>query len=237
MNINKTEEGLIKYPLHTHKEYEIALYLYGRGYMSLEDEKIPFTKGTVILIPKGARHGSVSESGFCNISITADIPELHVYSSYQRTEDTTGELTSLARLIYEGRDSQTPYLTRLLEAFVIKLSESFKPRSALDLAIEGVVEKINNGFFDSNISLRRILSSSGYAEDYARYCFKKKTGYTPIEYLTKKRIQRAKFLIDLYSDSLPIYEIAEMCGYLDYVYFSKKFKEETGMSPREYSKK
>ncbi len=237
MNINKTEEGLIKYPVHTHREYEIALYLYGRGYMRLEDKKIPFKKGTVILIPPRTEHGSVSENGFCNISITADIPELHVYSSYQLTEDETGELTSLASLIYEGRDSQTPYLTRLLEAFVMKLSESFKPHGALDLAIEEIVEKINNSFSDSNISLKNILASSGYAEDYVRHFFKRKTGYTPVEYLTKKRIQKAKFLIDLYSTSLPIYEIAELCGYLDYVYFSKKFKEETGISPREYARR
>ena len=30
-------------------------------------------------------------------------------------------------------------------------------------------------------------------------------------------------------------EIAEKCGYTDYVYFSRRFKQITGISPREYT--
>jgi len=43
-------------------------------------------------------------------------------------------------------------------------------------------------------------------------------------------------LIDLYRSTLSLQEIAERCGYTDYVYFSKKFKEVTGVSPRDYKK-
>ena len=33
---------------------------------------------------------------------------------------------------------------------------------------------------------------------------------------------------------MPLAQICEECGYVDYIYFSKKFKEVTGLSPREY---
>ena len=43
--------------------------------------------------------------------------------------------------------------------------------------------------------------------------------------------------MDIYNDELPLTEIAERCGYLDYVYFSKKFKSAMKASPREYKRK
>jgi YesN/AraC family two-component response regulator len=42
-------------------------------------------------------------------------------------------------------------------------------------------------------------------------------------------------MIDLYGGVLNMSEIAEKCGYTDYVYFSRSFKEVKGLSPREYS--
>ena len=75
---------------------------------------------------------------------------------------------------------------------------------------------------------------SGYAEDYIRAHFKRITGKTPNEFLSGIRIKRACFLIETYRDSLSLSQISEQCGYTDYVYFSKKFKSVTGMSPKEY---
>ena len=37
-----------------------------------------------------------------------------------------------------------------------------------------------------------------------------------------------------YGKTVPLTEIAEKCGYTDYVYFLKKFKSITGVAPRTY---
>jgi len=52
------------------------------------------------------------------------------------------------------------------------------------------------------------------------------------DYIKEKRIKHAKKL--LVSTEMNISEIADACGFGDYVYFSKVFKENTGMSAREY---
>lgn len=52
------------------------------------------------------------------------------------------------------------------------------------------------------------------------------------EYVTAKRLERAKLLLDTTSDSSR--KIAETCGFDNYTYFSKLFKRKTGMSVREY---
>ena len=41
-------------------------------------------------------------------------------------------------------------------------------------------------------------------------------------------------IIDIYKNKISLSEISERCGYLDYIYFSKRFKSVMGMSPREY---
>ena len=84
------------------------------------------------------------------------------------------------------------------------------------------------------INLTEILQKSGYSEDYIRSVFKKLTGKTPHEFLTDIRMNHACFLIDVYKDTLLLSQIAEKCGYLDYVYFSKIFKSVKGVSPKSY---
>ena len=52
------------------------------------------------------------------------------------------------------------------------------------------------------------------------------------EYITAKRLERAKALLDTLPDSSR--KVAEMCGFDNYTYFSKLFKRKNGMSVREY---
>ena len=54
------------------------------------------------------------------------------------------------------------------------------------------------------------------------------------EYITSKRIQKAKEL--LADESLSVEEIAERVGYGDYFYFIKVFKKSCGISPSKYRK-
>ena len=52
------------------------------------------------------------------------------------------------------------------------------------------------------------------------------------EYITDKRIERARMLLDTTGDSSRY--IAESCGFDNYSYFSKLFKRKIGVSPRKY---
>ncbi|PYI56161.1 helix-turn-helix domain-containing protein [Paenibacillus flagellatus] len=52
------------------------------------------------------------------------------------------------------------------------------------------------------------------------------------DYIKELRIAKAKAL--LLQTAKPIADIAEECGFLDHRYFSRQFREETGMLPSEY---
>ena len=91
----------------------------------------------------------------------------------------------------------------------------------------------DNGDQDGR-QLAALLHKSGYAEDYIRSEFKKHTGYSPVDFLAKVRIDYAKKLLDIYGENLPVSRIAELCGFRDAVYFSRRFKQFSGISPAQY---
>ena len=85
-----------------------------------------------------------------------------------------------------------------------------------------------------NVDMALISKEIGYNKDYIRRLFKTETGITPLDYLTKLRISHAKrFLL---SNVYNISTISTMCGFSDVYYFSRCFKKETGISPRNFRK-
>lgn len=73
------------------------------------------------------------------------------------------------------------------------------------------------------------LSISRYSE-----IFKKKTGYSPIQFFNKLKIEKSCQY--LYFTDLRIKEICNKIGYDDPYYYSRAFKKLMGMSPSQYRK-
>ena len=62
------------------------------------------------------------------------------------------------------------------------------------------------------------------------------TGQTPLEYVMRERVARAKELLAA-NPLTRMDEIAAQCGFDDGNYFSRVFRARTGMAPREFSRK
>ncbi len=69
---------------------------------------------------------------------------------------------------------------------------------------------------------------------HLRRLFHSYYGMTPKKYVILLRISNAKRLLT--STVLPIYEVAEQCGFTDSAYFCKIFHRETGTTPNAYRK-
>ncbi len=70
------------------------------------------------------------------------------------------------------------------------------------------------------------------SEDYLTYCFRQELGITPMQYLQRYRVNRAKEL--LRNTQKSITEIALQVGFSDSGYFSRVFHRQTGMSPEAF---
>lgn len=235
LQINRTDDGVKNYPLHTHAFSEIMFYLEGTGCMKTEQGDFPFSSGTIIIVPKGVAHGSQSENGFKNISVCGnfyrlqDLKEVSVLS-----DNANNDGLFLAKTIYNNRFSDKEYLETLCMAYLLFIRQNLSVKNPLSAATENIISEITKNYSDTDFKLSDLLNKSNYSEDYIRAYFKKVTKKTPTEFLTDVRIKHACFLIGIYRDNLALNLIAERCGYTDYVYFSKQFKKTTGVSPSKY---
>lgn len=89
--------------------------------------------------------------------------------------------------------------------------------------------------FASSITRRDIARHVSIAEDYLTFCFRQELGTTPIRYLQRYRVNRARSLLLDNEDTIT--EIARRVGFSDSSYFSRVFHRETGMSPEAFRRR
>lgn len=105
--------------------------------------------------------------------------------------------------------------------------QEFVSVGVVQQAIEYIQAHLNEPLDRDTLARHVVLSPAYFSTLFKRY-----TGYSPIQYITRLRIDRAKHL--LRTTMLPISVIAHEVGFADSFYFSRVFSRETGMSPRNY---
>ena len=100
--------------------------------------------------------------------------------------------------------------------------------------IEQAADYIKKNFTDSSTSLCSVAKFIGYEPTYFSKLFKKKNNISFVNFMIDLRIEKAKELLE---GGVAAKDVCFMVGYESYPYFSKLFKEMTGMSPRQYYNK
>jgi AraC-like DNA-binding protein/quercetin dioxygenase-like cupin family protein len=88
---------------------------------------------------------------------------------------------------------------------------------------------------ENKITLDDIAGHAGYSISHFGAFFAQKTSYAPMEYYNQLKIQRACSYLQ-FSD-MKIKEIAFRLGYYDPFHFSKAFRQEMEITPKEYRKR
>lgn len=101
-------------------------------------------------------------------------------------------------------------------------------------AVKRILNYLNENY-ESKISLDQIAHNMYLSPVYVSKIFKEETGESPINYLIKIRLEKAKEILE--SDrGGSIKNIANDVGYEDAYHFSKLFKKYYGVSPLNYKK-
>lgn len=118
------------------------------------------------------------------------------------------------------------------EMFIVKLMYANKKQ--MHEIVEAAAKYINDRLTE-DLTVFTLAEQFHVARNYFSRLFKKEMGEGCNEFITRKRIDKAKQYLG--ASGLKTYEIAEKVGYHDTNYFSLAFKKNTGLSPKEYREK
>ncbi len=110
------------------------------------------------------------------------------------------------------------------DTFRKRQSESFR---RVEPIIAFMMQNLSNP-----MSVGRLSQMAGVSPSTFFALFRSATGFSPNDYFTRARMQRAGELLQ--TGNLSVKEVAAMMGYDDPFYFSRRFKSAHGVAPLEY---
>jgi two-component system response regulator YesN len=110
-------------------------------------------------------------------------------------------------------------------------AESLSNRNISPL-VQEILHILSEEYKSNVVSLDYIGERVGKSPSYISKLFKKEMGYNFTAYITKKRMEKAKEMLQ--DISYKVYEVGEELGYADPSTFIKVFRKTYGMSPNEY---
>ena len=129
-----------------------------------------------------------------------------------------------------GPEELTAYIRGLLEK-AMELRDQASDRQGRK-AVKRALEYIEDNYAQETLSLNTVANEVDVSANYLSAVFSRAMNVTFIEYVTQKRMDKARKL--LRQTDKPSGDIALEVGYKDPHYFSFVFKKTQGCTPREY---
>ncbi|SDN01020.1 helix-turn-helix domain-containing protein [Paenibacillus jilunlii] len=99
-------------------------------------------------------------------------------------------------------------------------------------SVESTIQYLQDHYMDS-ITVKQLAERANVSLWQYTPIFQKLTGKRPLDYLTELRISHSK--THLLESAEPLREIARMVGFSDEYYFSRRFRQKTGVTPGQYA--
>ncbi len=122
-------------------------------------------------------------------------------------------------------------IIRLLQTkakdIILKESPYYQNNNRMSYVIQYIEDHINENLSVETLAKKAYMSTSSFYRKFKSYF-----GETPVDYVNRKRLELAKKLIKNSSQS--INSICVACGFNSSAYFSRIFKKNVGISPKQF---
>ncbi len=245
--------------LHSHKNHaEILLVFSGQSEFLIGNRKQLIREGDIVIYNSGIVHDDLTDAQTSIGYYCVAIGDIHFPSHAANSLTQPGEdcvypagryfdsLKDLCRLMFEslsqGSTDAETFCRSLTQAFLVRIISVIQQSAGKnrtqndtgeDLGFLGVRAKayIDEHYMEA-ISLPTIADALNVSPYYLSHTFKQATGYSPIQYLLRRRIGEAQTL--LISSSLSIAEIAGLTGFDSQNYFNAQFTKHVGIPPGKF---
>jgi two-component system, response regulator YesN len=159
----------------------------------------------------------------------------YIVKTQLEKETMEGILERIVNRIRYERTSRTPVSTlqdiEICTGFKITKNLQMKYSEEIIECIVNAVKYITDNF-NEELNLDTVAKKVNISRGYLSHCFKDIVGVSFGDFVRDMKVQKAKEL--LLNSSRPVYWIAEFLGFWDKKYFSRFFREYTGLLPSEY---
>lgn len=224
---------------HSHQDFwEILCYTHGLGQISIEDETITFNQGTIVVIPPGFSHEERCDEGFMNYHLSLkrmDFP-IHPHVFIDTPNHSFEKLMSILYQEYHIGRPQSEVLCSHLAATIVSFLHAWLPEQSRSIPVEQIKASLIQNISNCDFQIETHLGHVPFSTGYIRRLFKQETGETPLNYLTRLRLDYAKQLLSHNTSGFSINRVCTLCGFQDPYYFSRLFRKHTGVSPSQWRK-
>lgn len=236
---------------HKHDCTQLSVILSGEILYVIEGQSYCLKKGDVVLLPPHVLHGTVIPT---NTKCSDIHIGLHFHDCSNWFELSSPILTPVKepetlyecalQIAYERRHHKLDYpfmLKALTMQLLVILHRELAPLDTAEThptisctskekkeVVDFITRYITNHYMN-DITLDMFARDMYLSQAYISKIFKDETGMSPIHFLIKTRLAKAKNLLE--NEKLPIKVVAMQVGYDDVYHFSKLFKKYYGIPP------
>ena len=248
------------YGPHKHLRIEINYVKKGNCILHLDQESVSFREGDTMIITSGVNHTFEAGTEGTTLMQLEFLPEIFSHFDSGAKGQITGltsvmlfsEENRLIKIVNNIRIMQVVqrivnelkqkgqyyhylvvmYYAELLILIYRYMDETYLPictNESLKKAISFI--RLN---YPSDITITEVAEQAGIGERYLRNLFSRHLNLSPLDYLNQIRINKSIEL--LRNTGMSVKEICFQCGFKSPQYFSRVFKQQTGITPREILK-
>lgn len=250
-----------RFEQHKHIRIEMNYVKKGSCIIQLEHESISFKEDELIIILSNVSHsfqagiegctlmqlefmqelffqneenilGIISEEPFLCQAFSSDSRIIRIVNNVRIMRAIQRIVTEMNTRNSCYRHLVVLYYTELLLLIQRHMNETYLPlcnNESMRKSIDYIRQNFKQG-----ISVGDISAHIGISERYLRKMFTQYLNMSPLDYLTQIRINAAIEMLRI--TDLSIKEVCFQCGFQSPQYFSRIFKQQTGVSPKDITK-
>lgn len=249
-----------KYGPHQHLCIEINYVKKGNCILHLDNESVNFKEGEIMVITSEVNHLFEAGSEGTTLMQLEFLPEIFGHFNLNALSEETGltpvtvfsEENRLIKIVNNVRIMRAVqrivnelklkskyyqylvvmYYAELLILIYRYMDESYLPICTNESLKKGISYIRLN--YQTDITITDVADHTGISERYLRKLFAQYLNLSPLDYLNQIRINKSIEL--LRNTEMSVKEVCFICGFKSPQYFSRIFKQQTGVSPREVAK-
>ena len=234
---------------HSHAFTELFYVRDGRGEFLLEDKIYPISKDDLIIVNPHINHTEISKGtpplSYFTVGVEGvcfsfnDQKEYRIFNCRKKEADLLFYFNSLFQELdkqSEGYEKICNYLLHILILQLQRITDSpFELITAQHPSKEcAYIKRYLDSNYSENITLDHLSALSHLNKYYLSHEFTKYYGISPMNYLSRKRIDVCKELLE--NTDYGISDIAHLVGFSSQSYLSQSFRKSCGMTAGTYRK-